>query len=277
MLAVPDPSTFAVLPWRPDDDAVARVFADVHTPEGAPYEGDPRHVLRRALERLRGLGFDTLRGRRRARVLPLPRPPLHRAPRRGRLLRPHDARRRLRRAARDRPRARAARHRRRALPPRGRPEPARGRPGHGRGAEDGRRRDDLPHHGQGVRHEVRVARDVHAQADLRPERLGHAHAPRPVQGRRQRLLRRRRHLPPLRRRQGLHRRPAAPRPRAERDLRPVGELLQAPRARLRGARLRRLEPAQPLRARARPAAARPAPPTRRGWSCAARTRRATRT
>ena len=59
MLAVPDPSTFAVLPWRPDDDAVARVFADVHTPEGAPYEGDPRHVLRRALERLRGLGFDT--------------------------------------------------------------------------------------------------------------------------------------------------------------------------------------------------------------------------
>ena len=59
MLAVPDPSTFAVLPWRPDDDAVARVFADVHTPEGTPYEGDPRHVLRRALDRLRGLGFDT--------------------------------------------------------------------------------------------------------------------------------------------------------------------------------------------------------------------------
>ena len=48
-----------MLPWRPDDDAVARVFADVHTPEGAAYEGDPRHVLRRALERLHGLGFDS--------------------------------------------------------------------------------------------------------------------------------------------------------------------------------------------------------------------------
>src|SRR3954466_7740454 len=59
MLARPDAATFAVLPWRPEEDAVARVFADVHTPEGAPYEGDPRHVLRRALERMRALGFDT--------------------------------------------------------------------------------------------------------------------------------------------------------------------------------------------------------------------------
>jgi glutamine synthetase len=58
MLAVPDASTFAVLPWRPDDDAVARVFADIHTPEGTPYEGDPRYVMRRALERMRSMGFD---------------------------------------------------------------------------------------------------------------------------------------------------------------------------------------------------------------------------
>jgi glutamine synthetase len=59
MVAMPDPSTFAVLPWRPGEDAVARVFCDVLTPERTPYEGDPRHVLRRALERMRALGFDT--------------------------------------------------------------------------------------------------------------------------------------------------------------------------------------------------------------------------
>ena len=80
MLAVPDPSTFAVLPWRPDDDAVARMFADVHTPEGTPYEGDPRHVLRRALERAARHGLRQLQGRPRARVLPLQGQPLAPSP-----------------------------------------------------------------------------------------------------------------------------------------------------------------------------------------------------
>src|SRR5215210_1487040 len=58
MIAVPDPSTFAVLPWRPEESGVARMFADVQTPERTSYEGDPRHVLRRALERMRAMGFD---------------------------------------------------------------------------------------------------------------------------------------------------------------------------------------------------------------------------
>src|SRR5688572_32101425 len=59
MIAMPDPTTFNVLPWRPDDGAgVARMFADVKTPEGRPYEGDPRHVLRRAEERAQAMGFD---------------------------------------------------------------------------------------------------------------------------------------------------------------------------------------------------------------------------
>ena len=61
MVAVPDPSTFAILPWRPGEQGVARMFCDVQTPEGQPYEGDPRHVLRRALERAQRLGFDGLR------------------------------------------------------------------------------------------------------------------------------------------------------------------------------------------------------------------------
>src|SRR3954470_24564439 len=59
MVAMPDPSTFAILPWRPDEQGVGRLFCDVLTPEHTPYEGDPRHVLRRALERMRALGFDT--------------------------------------------------------------------------------------------------------------------------------------------------------------------------------------------------------------------------
>src|SRR3981189_382087 len=59
MIAMPDPSTFAILPWRPEAQGVGRMFCDVLTPERTPYEGDPRHVLRRALERMQGLGFDT--------------------------------------------------------------------------------------------------------------------------------------------------------------------------------------------------------------------------
>ncbi len=55
MIAMPDPTTFAILPWRPDHEGggVARMFADVQTPEREPYEGDPRHVLRRAEDRMR--------------------------------------------------------------------------------------------------------------------------------------------------------------------------------------------------------------------------------
>jgi glutamine synthetase len=50
MIAMPDPSTFAVLPWRPEDKGVGRMFCDIVTPSRDPYEGDPRHVMRRALQ-----------------------------------------------------------------------------------------------------------------------------------------------------------------------------------------------------------------------------------
>lgn len=50
MLAIPDLSTFAVLPW----DHVGRLICDIQLPGGAPYEGDPRYVLRRALDRASG-------------------------------------------------------------------------------------------------------------------------------------------------------------------------------------------------------------------------------
>ncbi|MFL5846446.1 MAG: glutamine synthetase family protein, partial [Solirubrobacteraceae bacterium] len=59
MIAMPDASTFAILPWRPEEQGVARMFCDVLTPEGDPYEGDPRYVLRRAITRMESMGFDT--------------------------------------------------------------------------------------------------------------------------------------------------------------------------------------------------------------------------
>lgn len=57
MVAIPDPSTFAILPWRPKEKGVARMFCDIITPDGKPFEGDPRYVLQRNLEKAREKGF----------------------------------------------------------------------------------------------------------------------------------------------------------------------------------------------------------------------------
>ncbi|MGH9071058.1 MAG: glutamine synthetase family protein [Acidimicrobiales bacterium] len=57
VLARPDPKTFQLLPWRSDDTPVARVFCDVLNLDGSPFEGCPRHVLRRALDRAAERGF----------------------------------------------------------------------------------------------------------------------------------------------------------------------------------------------------------------------------
>jgi glutamine synthetase len=57
MVAIPDPSTFAILPWRPREKGVARMFCDIVTPDGKPFEGDPRYILKRNLEKVRQRGF----------------------------------------------------------------------------------------------------------------------------------------------------------------------------------------------------------------------------
>ncbi len=57
MIAMPDPTTFALLPWRPQERAVARMYCDILHPDGTPFEGDPRYVLRRNLKRAADLGF----------------------------------------------------------------------------------------------------------------------------------------------------------------------------------------------------------------------------
>ena len=171
------------------------MFCDVSTPEREPYEGDPRQVLRRALERAERDGLHELhrsgpeleyfyfRNARPERAMPevldeggyfdLTTLDAGSDVRRETVL---------------------------ALeqlgihveytPPRGRAEPARDRHALRRRAEDGGRLHDVPHHRQGVRHEVRLARDVHAEAAVRRERLRHAHAPVAVPGRLERVLRR---------------------------------------------------------------------------------------
>jgi glutamine synthetase len=57
MVAIPDPTTFAILPWRPKEKGVARVFCDIVTPDGKPFEGDPRYVLKKNLEKAKKMGF----------------------------------------------------------------------------------------------------------------------------------------------------------------------------------------------------------------------------
>ena len=57
MRAFPDPGTFSILPWRPRHNAVARMFCDIRRPGGEPFRGDPRHVLKRNLNKLADMGF----------------------------------------------------------------------------------------------------------------------------------------------------------------------------------------------------------------------------
>src|SRR3954452_15368534 len=55
MIAIPDPATYQLMPWKAGETKVARMICDVMTPDGQPYEGDPRYVLRRALARMESM------------------------------------------------------------------------------------------------------------------------------------------------------------------------------------------------------------------------------
>jgi glutamine synthetase len=57
MVAMPDPDTFQLLPWRPKEHAVARMFCDILRPGGEPFEGDPRYILRQNLKRAADMGY----------------------------------------------------------------------------------------------------------------------------------------------------------------------------------------------------------------------------
>lgn len=57
MIAKPDPGTFQVIPWRSGDRPVARMFCDILNPDGTPYEGDSRYVLKRLLKKIEEKGY----------------------------------------------------------------------------------------------------------------------------------------------------------------------------------------------------------------------------
>jgi glutamine synthetase len=57
LMAHPDPATLQFLPWRPADRPVARMFCDIRYPDGTPYQGDSRHILKRMLARAAEMGF----------------------------------------------------------------------------------------------------------------------------------------------------------------------------------------------------------------------------
>lgn len=57
MIAKPDPITFQFIPWRPQDRPTARMFCDILEPDGSPYAGDPRYVLKRVLKQATDKGF----------------------------------------------------------------------------------------------------------------------------------------------------------------------------------------------------------------------------
>lgn len=57
MVAVPDPTSFQLLPWRPREKPVGRMFCDILNPDGTAYAGDPRYVLKRMLQKAREKGF----------------------------------------------------------------------------------------------------------------------------------------------------------------------------------------------------------------------------
>jgi glutamine synthetase len=57
MIARPDPKTFAILPWESKEEPVARMFCDIYMPNGKPFAGDPRYILKKNLERAKKMGF----------------------------------------------------------------------------------------------------------------------------------------------------------------------------------------------------------------------------
>ena len=62
MIAMPEPDTFQMLPWRPKERPVARMFCDILQPDGSHYEGDPRYVLKRIVAKIAEMGYKAFMG-----------------------------------------------------------------------------------------------------------------------------------------------------------------------------------------------------------------------
>ena len=57
MVLFPDPTTFAILPWRPKEKSSCRLLCDIYTPQNKRFEGDPRYVLERTVEKAAKAGY----------------------------------------------------------------------------------------------------------------------------------------------------------------------------------------------------------------------------
>ena len=57
MIAYPDPSTFSLLPWRAGEGGAARMFCEIRQPNGEPFPGDPRNVLKRVAAKAESMGY----------------------------------------------------------------------------------------------------------------------------------------------------------------------------------------------------------------------------
>ena len=57
MYLYPDLDTFEIFPWRPQQGKVARLICDVYKPNGQPFEGDPRYVLKKVLNEAEQMGY----------------------------------------------------------------------------------------------------------------------------------------------------------------------------------------------------------------------------
>ena len=57
MYLYPDYDTFEIFPWRPQQGKVARLICDVHTPDGKPFEGDPRWILKKTIKAANEMGY----------------------------------------------------------------------------------------------------------------------------------------------------------------------------------------------------------------------------
>lgn len=57
MYLYPDLDTFVIFPWRPQQGKVARIICDIYCPDGKPFEGDPRYILKRTIAEAAELGY----------------------------------------------------------------------------------------------------------------------------------------------------------------------------------------------------------------------------
>ncbi|MBU0687279.1 MAG: type I glutamate--ammonia ligase [Candidatus Margulisbacteria bacterium] len=62
MILFPDPDTYRVIPWTTAEKKSARFICDVHTPDGEPFEGDPRSILKRVVKEAEAMGYKFMTG-----------------------------------------------------------------------------------------------------------------------------------------------------------------------------------------------------------------------